>query len=576
MARSPFGRGHSRGRPRPGGGTLIAGLLISVSPSALTVGGAFSISVTVPPGGSVSAIAATAGGTDVVLTGTGATRTGTAPAEAGAMVITATGLDDKGQAISATKTVMVQASDVTAPAQITDWTFTTGLAANQVVASIGTAPSDGGSAITGYEYSLDGGTTVVTLSGSSPWTLTMTAAGTSYTAVIRARNAVGAGDWSASKTATSGASTYVGFGGAYPVHYLDNKNDVAQDINTVAYMTALTTLTNPQFLCNNTLSASADSIAEMTVEYPSGTFTNVLFSGATSVTIPAGAGKGKDSYVLSDAISLTIPAGATYKVRTLKRSDGTTKPTYVQCAAAHGGYAFSTAGTATNQTHNSSFVGTTGYSYFPTAIANIPTSVPSVLLTGDSIVWGQGDTMDSLGRVGIVLKSIPATIAAAKVGIQGTNFSSWANYTFFQYLAQYATTVVCNYGTNQIAATGTTAASWLTSAQAFWSRSEFDGKKKIQCTITPHSTSTDAWITEANQTAYRTSPYVGNGDINAYITGLTCGADDYFDTAAGLSGTDINKWWTDGTAITTDGLHPNAAGYNRVVAQGVITTSKLV
>lgn len=96
----------------------------------------------------------------------------------------------------------------TAPAQITNWTWTTGLAASQIVASI-TAPSNGGSAITGYEYSLNGGTTAIPLNGASPWTLTMAAAGTSYTAVVRSRNAIGAGPWSTSKTATSGAAAGV-------------------------------------------------------------------------------------------------------------------------------------------------------------------------------------------------------------------------------------------------------------------------------------------------------------------------------------------------------------------------------
>ncbi len=93
----------------------------------------------------------------------------------------------------------------TAPLQITDWTWTTGLAASQIALAI-TAPGNGGSAITGYDYSLDGGTTVVALTGASPWVLTMAAAGTGYAAVVRARNAVGAGPWSVSKTATSGAA----------------------------------------------------------------------------------------------------------------------------------------------------------------------------------------------------------------------------------------------------------------------------------------------------------------------------------------------------------------------------------
>lgn len=117
--------------------------------------------------------------------------------------ITATNAGGSAQATSAG--VGPVAAAPTAPSQITSWTWTTGLAASQIALAI-TAPSDGGSAITGYEYSLDGGATAIPLTGASPWTLTMAAAGTSYTAVVRARNAIGAGAWSTSKTATTAAT----------------------------------------------------------------------------------------------------------------------------------------------------------------------------------------------------------------------------------------------------------------------------------------------------------------------------------------------------------------------------------
>lgn len=97
----------------------------------------------------------------------------------------------------------------TVPAQFgaSDWSISTGLSANEVVLNVSALPSNGGSAITALQYSIDGGTTWTALSGTGTGarTLAMAAAGTAYTFALRAVNAVGNGAASANKTATSGA-----------------------------------------------------------------------------------------------------------------------------------------------------------------------------------------------------------------------------------------------------------------------------------------------------------------------------------------------------------------------------------
>lgn len=99
----------------------------------------------------------------------------------------------------------------TAPAQFgpSDWSVSTGLAANQVVLNVSALPSNGGSAITALQYTIDGGTTWTALSGTGTGarTVTMAASGTAYTFALRAVNAVGNGTSSATKSATSGAAT---------------------------------------------------------------------------------------------------------------------------------------------------------------------------------------------------------------------------------------------------------------------------------------------------------------------------------------------------------------------------------
>ncbi|MGC2484737.1 MAG: fibronectin type III domain-containing protein [Acidimicrobiales bacterium] len=78
---------------------------------------------------------------------------------------------------------------------------------NSYVSLSFTAGGNGGSAITGYQYSLDGGATWLSANGvASPLVISSLANGTSYTVEIRAVNAAGAGPSSNSETATPFAS----------------------------------------------------------------------------------------------------------------------------------------------------------------------------------------------------------------------------------------------------------------------------------------------------------------------------------------------------------------------------------
>lgn len=377
--------------------------------------------------------------------------------------------------------------------------------------------------------------------------------------------------------AAPAVSRYLGFGGAYPANYaLGNSSGVSQFGNTVVTLTAKTALETPQLLCPNG-KTTALRIGAMTLEYPAGSFHAVTFSGGGAVTIAGRVSVGTEAYALSDTVAVTIPAGATFKIRTYMIYDSASgvSPAYttIPAAATAAGYTWSASGT--DQTQNAGFSGTSGAAYCPFVLAQIPLAVPSVQLLGDSIMLGQGDTADSLLRRGSVQKSLPISLAHVNCGVGGTNFSSYAGYDFYAVLTRYASHVVCNYGTNQTYMTGTSAASWLSSAQAFWGRADFAGKRRVQVTLIPRTTSSDGWLSEAGQSVYRSAPFLGYGDINAYVLAHGCGADDHFDTASAICGTDANKFYAQGTAMTADGTHPNQAGYDRIAASGAVVLAKL-
>lgn len=100
-------------------------------------------------------------------------------------------------------------SAIAVPAQFnsSNWSVSTGVSDKEISLNITALPSNGGSAITAIEYTINGGTTWTALTGTGTGarTLTMPAAGTAYTFAIRAVNAVGVGEASATKNATSGA-----------------------------------------------------------------------------------------------------------------------------------------------------------------------------------------------------------------------------------------------------------------------------------------------------------------------------------------------------------------------------------
>ncbi len=79
---------------------------------------------------------------------------------------------------------------------------------NATISVAFTAPSDGGSAITRYEYSINGGTTALsTGSTTSPFIIASLTNGTSYTVKVRAVNANGAGPWATASAVTPKAPT---------------------------------------------------------------------------------------------------------------------------------------------------------------------------------------------------------------------------------------------------------------------------------------------------------------------------------------------------------------------------------
>ncbi|MEQ3644766.1 MAG: putative Ig domain-containing protein [Paracoccus sp. (in: a-proteobacteria)] len=188
-----------------GGGPVLPTLTTPLPDRSLTVGDA---AVTLALGDYfANAASYSVSPTGLGVTISGSTLTISAAAERNA-TYTVTASNSTGQTVSDAFALVVAAA-ITAPSPFVagDWTLATGLEANQLVVSVNTLPTNGGSPITAIQYSANSGTwTPLGGAGAGDRTLTMPAAGTSYSVRLRAVNAAGNSTPSDTKTATSGVS----------------------------------------------------------------------------------------------------------------------------------------------------------------------------------------------------------------------------------------------------------------------------------------------------------------------------------------------------------------------------------
>lgn len=302
------------------------------------------------------------------------------------------------------------------------------------------------------------------------------------------------------------------------------------------------------------------------IEWPNGTFRQILTSGIAAATVPAG------SLIFSDYATptTTITKGSTFKIRLWQHNpSGIFYNGFNDSAmgdASMGGSSdpgdFTMGGAVTNLT---------GTGQTPVAII-ARTKKASLVLLGDSICFGQSDTAAKDFRKGIVAKSIPLNTIGfcnlASPGIYAQNYLTKSPSR--QLLFPYCSHVISQLGVNDLYPGARTSAQLITDLQAIWAT--FPAGTKIQqATISPETTSTDAWATTGNQTisSGNTSRVTFNTALrnsgSSPISGMNNGFQEY--AWAIESSHDSGLWAVDGTAnkYTVDGVHPSPFGYSQPI-----------
>lgn len=329
---------------------------------------------------------------------------------------------------------------------------------------------------------------------------------------------------------------------------------------------------------------SATSL-ELSIEYPADTYKRVTFQGVNVATAAIGV-----PFYVSDFVFCNIPEGAMFWIRARFTLTGATTNGMPTCtgvlpnwgtgvgdafegiilsATTGGTNLVMTKGSGGNSGNNDGFSTNFSNSGRPAAILQF-TNQPSVFLAGDSIFASVGDTMDSQFATGWGARAVGNKYGWINAAISGEALASVYNNTNYVQrakLAKFCSHMLSNYGTNDLP----TAPATTLSRYGSFLNNYFAGKPAIIATLVPRTTSTDAFITEVNQTvgANEANRLLFNDGIRlAQVVGRYDHVVDVDQIASSayLSG----KWKVFGTTtnrMTADGTHPTHYGANFIAAQ---------
>jgi hypothetical protein len=247
-----------------------------------------------------------------------------------------------------------------------------------------------------------------------------------------------------------------------------------------------------------TLTASIQGVPTTGTNIGSVALKQITFNGNASVVVP------DKGYVISDPIWLNLKptAGAYFLVRsaiTSAAANGQNKwPVGPVLAGGNNGIV-----NGTDETMNLSATFVSGSTGVAPSLITTPQigKLTSFLGSGDSIMDGSNDVTTNRGYFGMFIENnllsgnriaVPGEQLNFVVGAADMIKHRWVH-------GQAATHVINSYGTNDIYAGLLSLAAIQANLITWWSYWTLMGKKVIQTTILPRTTSTDSWRTVANQ-----------------------------------------------------------------------------
>lgn len=303
------------------------------------------------------------------------------------------------------------------------------------------------------------------------------------------------------------------------------------------------------------------------IEFPPNTFTQLKWSGATSVTVQPG------TTVLSDAATVTIPYGAKFFIR--RWFNGTAFP-FNDSAQTNAVLMDVANGDAVDYADGDLTMGGTvvdagfGNPTMPLAVIG-PTNRISVGLIGDSRIQGWRDTVDTdQGDSGEAARQLGIPYAYLNLGVGGDtvlNFITGTNSALRRSLLQYCTHIIVELGEADIQGNAATALQVEANLQTLYAMTNIAGKPIFQDTFCPISTSTNSWATTGAQTTDPTNPI--RNTVNTWIRGKPSPLTGIFDTTVPVE-TTTGSGIYNAPGYTVDGIHLTQTAYRLVKDFGVV------
>jgi hypothetical protein len=289
-------------------------------------------------------------------------------------------------------------------------------------------------------------------------------------------------------------------------------------------------------------------------EYPSGTYTQVLFNGQQTGVIQNG------GMIISDPITLVtgIPNNEQFWIRSWFSSSGGIW--YSNYGWASGGEG-SNFGATTPNLVTGGGITPQSITFFPLAIIG-PTTKTSVLLLGDSRLRGLYDSIDAQMAMGYsrVIDRYYGSCNCSQPGAYLSNFPT--NHTNQLTLAPYATHIITNLGINDFLLGSSTFNQFMVNVNTFINA--FSGNIPIYWqTIYPSATSSDNYTSYTGQSLTNGNSY--RVQFNDYLRNYNfSGLAGYIEISDVVEPyRDAGIFIVNGTPnfYSTDGLHLNQTGY---------------
>jgi hypothetical protein len=273
------------------------------------------------------------------------------------------------------------------------------------------------------------------------------------------------------------------------------------------------------------------------VEYPAGTFTQILFGASASGTI-ATLKNG-----VSDSLAVTIPNGALFWIRIFYTSAvGVIYGT--KGSAALGDVASFAASGLTDQTMSGTVSGSAGFSYPPLAIIGT-TSKKSAVFIGTSLTEGDQDTNESSGDLGVVARSIGPYAGYINMGVPGDSMVKFvlANTRRVAITKALATDVWVEHGINDSASNEATKEANVATIWGY-----FPTRRVRALTVSPNTTGAWTLADGSDQTVS-----VDYSTFNAFLKTAPSPLYAVNDIVPIVALSSLTKWKA--PSYTSDGLH---------------------